>query len=328
LIDRPAHREIGGLEFVQPGQSYDDDWMTTTGKRIGRRDSAATRSRCSARVRSAVAITAKRLCFALLAAGFTPHQAAAADAAAQHSELSRPQSAYEGSAHNGAAAPSAIATQDLVTHQPKRANFERERASHEARHVADWVVDSGDNRSMPFAIVDKTDAKVFVFDAHGRLRGAAPALLGLARGDDAAPGIGDRALSSIRPGERTTPAGRFVAALGRNLRGKEILWVDYDGAISMHPVVSAKPEERRLQRLATPTPLDNRISYGCINVPAKFFEQVVRPAFTGTNGIVYVLPETRSAREVFASYDVEEHARLQTALQPVPARVVSTAAPR
>ncbi|MFZ3252957.1 MAG: hypothetical protein WA133_01580, partial [Syntrophales bacterium] len=63
----------------------------------------------------------------------------------------------------------------VVAHRPKRANFERERASHEARRVADWVVDSGDNRSMPFVIVDKTDAKVFVFHADGRLRGAAPA---------------------------------------------------------------------------------------------------------------------------------------------------------
>lgn len=214
----------------------------------------------------------------------------------------------------------------MAAHRPKRADFERERASREARHVADWVVDAGDNRSMPFAIVDKTDAKVFVFYADGRLRGAAPALLGLARGDNSVPGIGDRALSSIRPGERTTPAGRFEAALDRNSHGKEILWVDYDDAISMHPVITTKPEERRAQRLATPTPLDNRISYGCINVPPKFFENVVRPAFSGTNGIVYVLPETRLAREVFASYDVEEHARLQTASPSVSAQVASGAA--
>jgi hypothetical protein len=26
LIDRPARRVIGGLDFLQPGQSYDDDW--------------------------------------------------------------------------------------------------------------------------------------------------------------------------------------------------------------------------------------------------------------------------------------------------------------
>lgn len=193
-------------------------------------------------------------------------------------------------------------------------------ASHEAWHVADWVVDSGDNRSMPFVIIDKIDAKVFVFDANGRLHGAAPALLGLARGDDAVPGIGDRKLSSIRPEERTTPAGRFVAALGRNLRGKEILWVDYDGAVSIHPVVTANPKEHRAERLATPTPLDNRISFGCINVPAKFFDNVVKSAFTGTNGIVYVLPETRSPSEVFASYDViEERARPQNADQAVSA---------
>ena len=206
---------------------------------------------------------------------------------------------------------------------PNGAIFEREHASHEARHVADWVVDSGDNRSLPFALVDKTDAKVFVFDAHGRLRGAAPALLGLARGDDAVRGLGDRALSSIRPQERATPAGRFVADLGRNLHGKEILWVDYDGAVSMHPVITTKLAERRVQRLATATPLDNRISYGCINVPAKFFDDVVRPAFTGTNGIVYVLPETRPARAVFASYDVEEHARIESASRTEPAQIAA-----
>jgi len=244
---------------------------------------------------------AKGLCLGLVAVSFSSHQALAANDAAH---LSNPSRAL--SAHEGAAAPSTIETQPVVAHRPKRANFERERASQDARHVADWVVDSGDNRRMPFVIVDKTNAKVFVFDANGRLRGAARALLGLAIGDDAVPGIGNRKLSSIRPDERTTPAGRFVAALGRNLHGKEILWVDYDGAVSLHPVVTAKPEERRAQRLATSTSLDKRISYGCINVPARFFENIVRPAFSKTNGIVYVLPETRSAREVFASYyDVE-----------------------
>ena len=59
-------------------------------------------------------------------------------------------------------------------------------------------------------------------------------------------------------------------------------------------------------RLASPTPLDNRISYGCINVPTQFYEKVVSRAFAGTHGIVYVLPETRPAREVFGPYDVKE----------------------
>jgi hypothetical protein len=193
---------------------------------------------------------------------------------------------------------------DDAAQLPKRANFERERASHEARHVANWVADSGDNGGLPFVVVDKVQAKVFVFDEHAQLRGAAPALLGQARGDDVVPGIGERAFSSIRPEEKTTPAGRFVAVVGLNMRGEDVLWVDYHSATSMHRVVTANAKERRLHRLATPTPLDNRISFGCINVPAKFYENVVRPAFTGTGGIVYVLPETRPAQEVFASYDV------------------------
>ena len=76
--------------------------------------------------------------------------------------------------------------------------------------------------------------------------------------------------------------------------------------------------ERRAQRLATATPLDNRISYGCINIPVAFYDKVLHPAFAGTNGIVYVLPETKTAREVFASYDVEERSLLQTASLAVP----------
>ena len=120
------------------------------------------------------------------------------------------------------------------------------------------------------------------------------------------PVFGDRNLSDIRPEERTTPAGRFVASLGYNFHGKDILWVDYDGAVSLHRVITTNPTERRLQRLATPTPLDKRISYGCINVPARFFDNVVSPTFTGTSGIVYVLPEIRSISEIFKSYyDVE-----------------------
>ena len=216
----------------------------------------------------------------------------------------------------------AAEAQPAAGRQPRRANFEQEVASQASREMADWVVDSGDNRHKPFVIVDKIQAKVFVFDALGRLRGAAPALLGLAIGDDSVPGIGERKLSSIRPDERTTPAGRFVASLDRNLHGEEILWVDYDAAVSMHRVITSNPKERRAQRLDSPVPLDHRISYGCINVPVKFYNKVLSPAFTGTDGIVYVLPETRSAREVFGSYVVGEHAPLQTASQAAPIPLV------
>jgi hypothetical protein len=187
-------------------------------------------------------------------------------------------------------------------------------------------VDSGDNAGLPFVIIDKTDAKMFVFDASGRIRGASPVLLGLARGDDTVPGIGDRELSTIRPEERTTPAGRFVAGRGMSTRGVDVVWVDYDSGVSLHRVITNIPHDHRLERLATPTPTDNRISYGCINVPIAFYNEVVNPSFTGTNGIVYVLPETRPLRQVFGSYDVDErhHNAVQAQLNSTLAVVLPT----
>lgn len=196
-------------------------------------------------------------------------------------------------------AHSAWALEDAPPQALLQAHFGHERPSEAARHVADWVVGSRDNQRLPFVVVDKVAATVFVFDADGRLQGAAPALLGLARGDDAVPGIGNRPLSAILPYERTTPAGRFVANLDKNLKGSDILWVDYDGAVSLHAVVTQVASERRAQRLSSPTPTDNRISFGCINVSAGFFQTVVLPAFRQSNGVVYVLPESRSVQQVF-----------------------------
>lgn len=255
------------------------------------------------------------------AALVTPH--ALANAGAQPSGALQSSAAQQASALLSArVAPSQYA-HDI--NRPNRARFSNESASGDARKTADWVLDSGDNAGMSFVIVDKVEAKIFVFDANGELLGAAPALLGLAKGDDSVPGIGDRKLSSILPEERTTPTGRFVAVLDRNLHGKEILWVDYDTAISLHPVLTSNRKERRGQRLSTPTPRDNRISYGCINVPVAFFKDVVHPAFKGTAGVVYVLPETRSAQQVFASYDVDVRAKMVAATTAVPAPVVAGA---
>ena len=125
--------------------------------------------------------------------------------------------------------------------------------------------------------------------------------MGAARGDDTVPGIGDRKIGEILPHERTTPAGRFVGEAGRNLQGEAIVWVDYDAAVSMHRVRTSNPRERRLERLATPTAADNRISYGCINVPVAFFDRQIHPLFDGGRTVpIYVLPEVRTFEEVFA----------------------------
>jgi len=192
-----------------------------------------------------------------------------------------------------------------------RADFGEHEPSHDARSVADWVVDSRDNGTMSFIIVDKKDARVYLFNPSGQLRDTSPALLGSAEGDDSAPGVGDKPLSQVLPAERTTPAGRFIAQLGMNTKGEDIVWIDYDAAVSIHRVRASVRSERRLERLASPTPADNRISYGCVNVPVAFYEHILKPTVQAGGTVIYVLPETRRPAKTFASYyEVDERLRL------------------
>lgn len=162
-----------------------------------------------------------------------------------------------------------------------------------------WIMKTGDHAGGPFMLVDKRQARVWVYDRNGRQVAHSPVLLGSAKGDDSVPGIGERPMSEIRPHERTTPAGRFHVEPGVNAKGEDIFWVDYDVAVSMHRVRANNPKEQRLQRLATPTPEDNRISYGCINVPVAFYDGRVKPLFATGKGWIYVLPETRPVQTLF-----------------------------
>lgn len=183
--------------------------------------------------------------------------------------------------------------------QHREADFAGESATPAARRLAQWVVASADHGTRPFVILDKQDARVFVFAASGRLLGATPVLLGYAQGDDTVPGIGNRPIEAVRPEERTTPAGRFVSVPGRNTLDEDVLWVDYGAAVSMHRIRLTDPTERRAERLASPATADNRISYGCINMPVPFFEQTLWPNLRGGGGVVYVLPEHKSLEQVF-----------------------------
>lgn len=197
-------------------------------------------------------------------------------------------------------------------------------ASETVSEMAGWVVASGDNRGLPFVVIDKVAAEVFVFGADGQLRGSGTALLGLAHGDDSVPGIGNRKMSAIRASERTTPAGRFVAGFGYAKGDRKVLWVDYSSAVSLHPVVTANPKERRLERLKSASPQDNRITYGCINVAAAFYENVVRRTFSGTSGVFYILPETKPLDEVFPAFRAQAQARAAPTGEPTDALHLET----
>ncbi|MDB5453397.1 MAG: L,D-transpeptidase, partial [Caulobacteraceae bacterium] len=142
------------------------------------------------------------------------------------------------------ALPIAAAAAPPIKAAASRPPVVREQASGTVAELASWARATGDNRGLPFVIVDKLAAKVFVFGKDGALKGSTPALLGYAVGDDSSPGIGDREMSDIAPEDRTTPAGRFLAAYGRGASDGKIFWVDYENANTQHPVVTAKPEER------------------------------------------------------------------------------------
>ena len=186
----------------------------------------------------------------------------------------------------------------------------------DAQRIAQAAVAARDNAGGAFAVVDKKAASVFVFDAKGTLLGASPVLGGLARGDDSVPGIGERPMAKIRPHERTTSAGRFASEPGRNTGGEDIVWVDYDAAISMHRVRNTNKADRRLERLASPTIADNRISYGCINVPAAFYDAYVKPALGQRRGVVYVVPESSPVAAHFDFMNPARDARAPSAARP------------
>jgi hypothetical protein len=177
------------------------------------------------------------------------------------------------------------------------------RFSADAQQLADWVLHSGDNAGLPYALVDKKAAMLYLFGADGQLRAASPALLGAAPGDHGAPDLNQRDLSTLALHERTTPAGRYLAQPGSNLQGEPVVWVDYGAALAIHRLRPGPSAERRAERLRSATPADNKISLGCVVVPVAFYTQQVEPLLGQGRSVVYILPEIMEASAVFGWQD-------------------------
>jgi hypothetical protein len=180
-------------------------------------------------------------------------------------------------------------------------------ASADASYAVRWVLATQDNQGKSFAIVDKKNAQIFVFEGKGQLIGASPALLGLSPGDTDVSDIAHRQPTSLSTAERSTPAGRFLTEHGRNLNGEAVVWLDYAAKLAIHRLRPAPAHERRAERLASATPDDNRVSLGCVIVSESFYDTVISPAFGRIHGVVYVLPETRPVQHMFNAM----HASLQ-----------------
>ncbi|QSR18323.1 L,D-transpeptidase [Novosphingobium sp. KA1] len=173
-----------------------------------------------------------------------------------------------------------------------------------AERVAAWIASSADNRNLPYIIVDKPAARAYLFDAKGKPLADAPVLLGKMRGDEATPGIGAKSLSEIGPAEKTTPAGRFLARFGIAAGNQKVLWVDYATSVALHTIPVGNKENRKA-RMLSPSIEDNRITFGCINVPKAFYGKGVAPLFRKKGGYVYVLPDVKPLEEVFPRLRVQ-----------------------
>lgn len=184
-----------------------------------------------------------------------------------------------------------------------KAEFGTVKPTSAVRRMANWVVRRQDNGWAPFLIIDKRDARLYVFKPNGRLAEATPVLLGSAMGDDSFPGVGDIPVLEVQPHQRTTPAGRFVTQPGVDLEREDIVWVDYDAAVAIHRAIDKVRAEQRPERLASASPTDNRISFGCINVPVDFYDRQIAPVFGRRKAVAYILPEVKTFAQTFERGD-------------------------
>lgn len=173
------------------------------------------------------------------------------------------------------------------------------------RQVAGWIAASRDNGALPYIIIDKQAVAAFLFDGKGQPMGHAPVLIGIAPGDEATPGIGAKTLSEIGPAEKTTPAGRFLAKFGPAAGRQRVLWVDYATSVALHTIPPGNPKEKRRERMLSPAIDDNRITFGCINVPKLFYSKNVTPLFRKKGGYVYILPDSKPLEAVFPRLRVQ-----------------------
>jgi hypothetical protein len=162
--------------------------------------------------------------------------------------------------------------------------------SRSASAVNSWVQQSKDNAGRPYIIADKQSGEIHIVGADGQVKATAPALYGRKLGDGMS--IGE------------TPAGIFTihqeaapASYGGDLQ--QFATAPDGDVYAIHRVLTNNKQDRP-GRLASPTAEDNRISLGCINIPADLYNKYLSGKFDGK---LYVLPDQRSLGDVFKGID-------------------------
>ena len=183
------------------------------------------------------------------------------------------------------------------------ANFDGAEYTTNVRVVANWVLQNTDNKGLPFSVADKQGGTVYFFDSKGNLTIKTPALFGKMIGDYTSDEILAKDTDKISDKEKITPAGRFETYNKTSTTGNGVVAIYRVGAytdLAFHKVYLKQPKERRLDRLASKTGADNRISHGCINLPTEVAKKII--PLMGGGSVTYILPETKAGKETFDGF--------------------------
>ena len=148
-----------------------------------------------------------------------------------------------------------------------------------------------------FIIADKPNGMLHIFKEDGSHALSDAALYGKDKGD-----VLD-AISSLEGGPKITPAGKFtMKEVPGKYAGKVSLMLmesqDYTGYIAVHAADTSNQSENRLDRLASTTTEDNRISYGCINTNHDTFINKIKPNISKLDGgMMFILPDAQEKTE-------------------------------
>lgn len=123
------------------------------------------------------------------------------------------------------------------------------------------------NDTKPTIIGDKQGGVLYVYIPTRHLLLHTPALYGKTKSD------------SYRSdkNERITPSGEFVGQkyFSSYLQSPIIVFQEGKTLLAIHSVWLGQPIQGRMYRLSTESPLDNRITNGCINVYPEFYHNVL-----------------------------------------------------
>lgn len=139
-----------------------------------------------------------------------------------------------------------------------------------------------------FLVADKTNGEILLINPVTGSIDRSPALYGRRIADSF---DFNRYDLELRTAPFITPSGEFVITKAYSTRLKKNIFIFMHGTnmlMAIHSVYLGAPRQQRLERLQTPTPSDNRITNGCINVPDEFWHRI-EDLPNGTK--LYILPE-------------------------------------